>query len=920
MRKLLFIIAVLLSFGAQSQTFTPIHNYQAPDGLDVVKFFGIPYGANPTLNGVNRPNAHPLYYKTTDSSLYLYSGNQWIRVGGGNGNKDTVKVGYGLNVIWDSTGQQLLYADHEDGLVNGGIVTKGIADWDLDVTDVSFYKNHKPYISNSTTVTIDTADATYDRIDVIGVDTTGNVFVITGTPSATPITPQVNPSSQLLLTTITVKAGSTFAPVITKIIYNEGTEWDTATSGTISAFFNNEDNPYNGSKDIFVQTYENGGALEFTDSEPDTATSNMVLKYFLYLNDEFTNSFQVQFFNDSDPVSNSLSFNSGYGLNPNNVNVYQNISIPLTSFVFSSNIFNKLKITMAGEDVSGAAGYYLDYIQLQKGLSQTGSGSCPLCIVDIHVTADSMYQVSIRQNGDTASVINWTGGGGSGGGGGISKLGEPTFGLTRPNDSTYVADTTIHSTSTNTGFLSNVDWSHFNGKIDSVSSLNDSTQRFYTNGAYVDFVFRGTDTSHLSDRINLKLNISDTVTMLNPYKFKVDTIYRSAGKDSIIFSINGIRRAILDSTGGGSSYTPTDTAFKELVALNLLSTTPQNKGLKLANYTTSASPQNTPPLVFRGGQNGNPFFWKIYGNGGSSNGLLKFDYSLAADSTFSTVYTFDRVGSLTAAGTAYFGGFSGGQFAGTKASLYSNSGFLTLGANAQPNPLAQIDLRDSTRGLLLNRVSNTQKKIITTNVYSGTISGGSGYTNGSYITKIITGGSGTDLLANITVSGGSVTTVNSFIKGHGYRVGDVLSWTPTVGGGSGFTYTVTKLTGDTAAGVIMYDSTINAQNTWNGKSWQGDFISTSASTVECYYGTDYSFTGSTSAFTLPAVQSNYLGRGNQITIMNLGSGSITVNSSAGGNDIMPNTSVTAASTITIVSGASATLFPVGTYFKVLYNN
>ena len=65
-----------------------------------------------------------------------------------------------------------------------------------------------------------------------------------------------------------------------------------------------------------------------------------------------------------------------------------------------------------------------------------------------------------------------------------------------------------------------------------------------------------TDTTSLSNRINLKLNISDTASMLSPYLRKADTtnkwvnnITRTPGKDSIIYFIGSTRYAIKDSVG-----------------------------------------------------------------------------------------------------------------------------------------------------------------------------------------------------------------------------------------------------------------------------------------------------------------------------------------------------------------------------------
>jgi len=69
---------------------------------------------------------------------------------------------------------------------------------------------------------------------------------------------------------------------------------------------------------------------------------------------------------------------------------------------------------------------------------------------------------------------------------------------------------------------------------------------------------RKIDTLSLSNRINLKVNIADTSAMLSPYLHSVDTanrwiqsITRIAGKDSIIFYKGGVRFAIKDSVGGG---------------------------------------------------------------------------------------------------------------------------------------------------------------------------------------------------------------------------------------------------------------------------------------------------------------------------------------------------------------------------------
>ena len=56
-----------------------------------------------------------------------------------------------------------------------------------------------------------------------------------------------------------------------------------------------------------------------------------------------------------------------------------------------------------------------------------------------------------------------------------------------------------------------------------------------------------------------------TIADYKKFTNKVDTIYRTPGKDSIIFNINGTRRAIKDSSGGsGTTTTAVDTIYRTI--------------------------------------------------------------------------------------------------------------------------------------------------------------------------------------------------------------------------------------------------------------------------------------------------------------------------------------------------------------------
>ena len=98
----------------------------------------------------------------------------------------------------------------------------------------------------------------------------------------------------------------------------------------------------------------------------------------------------------------------------------------------------------------------------------------------------------------------------------------------------------------------------------------------------------------------------------------------------------------------------------------------------------------------------------------------------------------------------------------------------------------------------------------------GSITGGSGYTDGVYENVPLTGGDGFNGTATITVSGGSVTALTLINPGYLFLVGNILSVTAaTIGGtGSGFSVPVnniqnatgTSWLGDNFETVLLYGS------------------------------------------------------------------------------------------------------------------
>lgn len=293
-----------------------------------------------------------------------------------------------------ATGKQIIGRLHDDGYT-GGIVS-GASCMSLGVTPVDYYIGGIHFLTAQTTITIPNADPFLNRTDLIVVDTNGVVSSITGVPAINPTLPQVNPGAQLVLTSIFIPAGATCLPINTGVIYNENVEWPTGHTGTMGVDFNNTANPFTGVKAAFVQTYTDGSSLTFTDTGTDTAKNGEILKLFIYTNNAFLQqdgvfrAFQFQLFNGSTPVTNNLIIQRGFGFFNTDSAHYQNVSIPFSVFTFTGTVFNKLVIKMSGSDVSGAGGYYVDYIQLQTGIAQQ-SKTYVDSVTIIHGASDSDY-------------------------------------------------------------------------------------------------------------------------------------------------------------------------------------------------------------------------------------------------------------------------------------------------------------------------------------------------------------------------------------------------------------------------------------------------------------------------------------------------------------------------------------------------
>lgn len=265
-------------------------------------------------------------------------------------------------------------------LIRGGQVVWESA-YTFRVSAATYYIGGTEYTSAEQTISLDAADATNDRIDVIAVDVNGDVVKVTGTAASEPSEPDIDPSTQLKLSFVIVAANTTEPEsVANTTLYAEnagsgGGEWDATTSGSgISA--NSASNPHAGTKCIEGTNMANNAYVQLAKGSGSIDPNNYDLLV-LYLRSKATwsanRTLRVQWLASGVKKGDILSIASGFwGFDSSDTSGYQQIAIPTTNFAVPvGTSVNQLRIT----DKGGAIGFYIDDVVLQSGaVTQTTSG------------------------------------------------------------------------------------------------------------------------------------------------------------------------------------------------------------------------------------------------------------------------------------------------------------------------------------------------------------------------------------------------------------------------------------------------------------------------------------------------------------------------------------------------------------------
>ncbi len=242
-------------------------------------------------------------------------------------------------------------------------------------------------ITSATTVTLNSGDSTYDRIDVIFADISGNTGVLEGTPSENPEKPIVDGDTQVEVTFVLVPANSTTADINAFIIYNENSgppsEWTFGAGGAQPTRISGDstDTAYSGVTSIKVSGVTGAYTTFFRLTGNTTLDTNeYATLQFAIKNlsaNTTTSRIRLRFLSTGGTQNGNAVFmnsagSSGYvQYSSTNTSTWQLISIPLWRFYLTNTNVQVLEVAFYPIGTGAQARYYFDLIEFVEGTASS---------------------------------------------------------------------------------------------------------------------------------------------------------------------------------------------------------------------------------------------------------------------------------------------------------------------------------------------------------------------------------------------------------------------------------------------------------------------------------------------------------------------------------------------------------------------
>jgi hypothetical protein len=262
------------------------------------------------------------------------------------------------NGVYSTTAAQV-----QNGLISGGLVIwqTGLT---YTVTAATYAIGGVIYTSPETSITLDNADPTNDRIDGFVVTTSSTAIDLTGTPSTDPANPSFDPVTQLPLTFALVTAASTEPTYCRDSIYfpNNGQNWTMTVSNVGRINTTSTNNPYSVTQDVEFTGAINGDQLRAAKGSTISFStySVMILRIRSKATWATTSYLSIQAYNGLTPVGNPIYIgdNTPYAFTSSNTAGYQTVAVPVWNLGVTTGATDLLlTVTTISNNTIG---FYLD--------------------------------------------------------------------------------------------------------------------------------------------------------------------------------------------------------------------------------------------------------------------------------------------------------------------------------------------------------------------------------------------------------------------------------------------------------------------------------------------------------------------------------------------------------------------------------
>ncbi len=267
-------------------------------------------------------------------------------------------------------------------VVNGNQLLSGGASYlsglTFNVTDLSYIIDDTFYSATSSTVIVASGDSVYDRIDVIIADISGNTSVVQGTPSANPVKPDIDESTQIEVTFVTIAAGVTSIALSSTLVYNEKVgppaEWVFATPSSPFISGDSTTQTYSGTSSIELSAATNGKSFTLSSSTVFDSTTQNTIQFAIKNRIAWPAGTRIRLSILSStgiPIGTIVDlYNGRFGFSSSNTTSWQLISIPLSNFTLTTTLFSTIKF-LTVNTATLSISCFIDYVRMMEGLPVT---------------------------------------------------------------------------------------------------------------------------------------------------------------------------------------------------------------------------------------------------------------------------------------------------------------------------------------------------------------------------------------------------------------------------------------------------------------------------------------------------------------------------------------------------------------------